>query len=322
MKRRSRWFATAMLALTAIQGAHAAWPDDRPIEVVVGFAAGGGTDLLARKLTPYLQKRLGEKTQFVVVNKPGASGEIAMGYLAHAKPDGYTIGIVNVPSFLYLPLIKKTQYQVDDFRFIGRVVDDPTVLVVRSESRYGTLDDILRALRDKPGSVSFGHNGTGSNGDLALVAMASAANVEVNAIPFKGTAAQKTDLLGGHIDVAAISAGEVPELHGARKGALKVISQFSEKRSAALVDVPTANESHLKVFMSSERGFAAPKGVSEDIARKLQDAVDATLRDPEFFAAAGGDAPVLAFLPGAQWQASLRQNNHLLKAVAEKALKQ
>lgn len=185
MKNPRRWLTFFALALAAFQSANAAWPEDRPIEIVVGFAAGGGTDLLARKLAPLLEKRMGGKTQFVVVNKPGASGEIAVGYVAHARPDGYTIGIVNVPGFLYLPMIKKTQYQVDDLRLIARIVDDPTVLVIRSDSKYRTLADVLRQLRDKPASVSFGHNGTGSNGDLALVAMASAANVEVNAIPFK-----------------------------------------------------------------------------------------------------------------------------------------
>src|SRR5690348_1541820 len=95
--------AAVSLVLSAVPSASAAWPDDRPIEVVVGFAPGGGTDLLARKLTPFLQKRLSDKAQFIVVNKPGAAGEIASAYLAKAKPDGYTIGIVNVPSFLYLP---------------------------------------------------------------------------------------------------------------------------------------------------------------------------------------------------------------------------
>src|SRR3954447_738833 len=86
--------------------AWAAWPDDKPIEVVVGFAPGGGTDLLARKLGPFLKKQLGDKAQFIVINKAGAAGEIASSYIAKAKPDGYTIGFVNVPSFLYLPMVK------------------------------------------------------------------------------------------------------------------------------------------------------------------------------------------------------------------------
>jgi tripartite-type tricarboxylate transporter receptor subunit TctC len=310
------------LALAALPSAWAAWPDDRAIEVVVGFAPGGGTDLLARKLTPFLQKRLGEKAQFIVVNKPGASGEIANAYLAHAKPDGYTIGIVNVPAFLYVPMVKKSQYKVEDFRLIARLVDDPTVLVARADSRFNTLSDVLAELRRKPGSVSFGHNGTGSNGDLALVALSTAAGVQVNAIPFKGTSAQRTDLLGGHLEIGVISAGEVAELHGGKAGPLKALTQFSARRSSALPQVPTATDEKVPVLMSSERGLAAPAAVSPEILKKLQDAVEQTLKDPEFIAAAGGDAPVLAYLSGAQWQQSLQKNSKTLRVIAEKAPKQ
>src|SRR3954447_23874533 len=91
--------------------AWAAWPDDKPIEIVVGFAPGGTTDVMARKLALAMQKRLGEKVTFVVVNKPGAAGEIALGYLARATPDGYTIGVVNIPSYLFVPMTKKAQYE-------------------------------------------------------------------------------------------------------------------------------------------------------------------------------------------------------------------
>jgi tripartite-type tricarboxylate transporter receptor subunit TctC len=316
-----RTLAVAALA-TALQPAVAAWPNDKPIEVVVGFAPGGGTDLLARKLGPFLKKQLGDQAQFIVINKVGAAGEIASSYIAKAKPDGYTIGFVNVPSFLYLPMVKKTQYKVDDFRLIARIVDDPTVLVTRAESKFNTLEEVLGQLRSKPGSLSFGHNGTGSNGELALVGLSTAAGVEVNSIPFKGTAAQKTDLIGGHVDFGLISAGEVPELHGGKTGLLKVISQFSEKRSPALPQVPTATEGNVEVLMSSERGLAAPKAVPAEILAKLQDAVDATLRDPEFVAAAGGDAPVLAFSSGSKWEESLKQNSKLLQAIAAKAPKE
>lgn len=315
-------FTALTLALAAVPSAWAAWPDDRTIEVVVGFAPGGGTDLLARKLTPFLQKRLGDKAQFIVVNKPGASGEIANAHLAQAKPDGYTIGIVNVPAFLYVPMVKKSQYKVEDFRLIARLVDDPTVLVTRADSKFNTLSDVIGELRRKPASISFGHNGTGSNGDLALVALSSVAGVQVNAVPFKGTSAQRTDLLGGHLDIGVISAGEVPELHAGKSGPLKVLTQFSEKRSKALPQASTATEEKVPVLMSSERGFAAPAGVSPEILKRLQDAVQQTLSDPEFLAVAGGDAPVLAYLSGAQWQQSLQQNSKSLRAIADKAPKQ
>jgi tripartite-type tricarboxylate transporter receptor subunit TctC len=310
-----------VLGFAFAQTAQAAWPDDKPIEVVVGFAPGGGTDLMARKLTPAIQKRLGPKAQFIVVNKPGASGEIANAYLARATADGYTIGIVNVPGFLFVPMTKKAQYSPDDVRLLARVVDDPTVLVVRADSKYQSLSGVVDALRTAPRSVSFGHNGTGSNGDLALQLLTDATKVEANEIPFKGTAAQKTDLLGGHLDVAIISAGEVPELHAGKAGPMKVIAQLVKSRSPALPNVPTAQETGVPVVMSSERGFALPKGVPDDIARKLEAAIAEAVRDSEFIASSPGDAPVLAHLPGAQWQESLQQNRKALRVLADKAPK-
>lgn len=305
--------------------AWAAWPDDKPIEVVVGFAAGGGTDLMARKLLPFVQKRLGANVQFVVQNKPGAAGEIANAYVARAKPDGYTLAIVNVPGFLYLPMSKKAQYEASDFQLISRVVDDPTILVTKSENKVNTFQAALAALKQNPGALSFGHNGTGTNGELALQMLSTATGAKLNAVPYKGTSAQKTDVLGGHLEFGLVSVGEVPELHGnaaAAPGQMRALVQFSAKRSPALPQVPTATELGINIVMSSERGFAAPKGVPAEIIRKLDQAIAESLKDPAFIANASSDAPVLAYLPGEQWTTSLQQNRKLLEPLAKAAPKQ
>lgn len=305
--------------------AWAAWPDDKPIEVVVGFAAGGGTDLMARKLLPFVQKRLGANVQFIVQNKPGAAGEIANAYVARAKPDGYTLAIVNVPGFLYLPMTKKAQYEASDFQLISRVVDDPTILVTKSENKVNTFQAALAALKQNPGALSFGHNGTGTNGELALQMLSTATGAKLNAVPYKGTSAQKTDVLGGHLEFGLVSVGEVPELHGnaaAAPGQMRALVQFSAKRSPALPQVPTATELGINIVMSSERGFAAPKGVPAEIIRKLDQAIAESLKDPAFIANASSDAPVLAYLPGEQWTTSLQQNRKLLEALAKAAPKQ
>ncbi|MEH3087983.1 MAG: tripartite tricarboxylate transporter substrate binding protein [Xylophilus ampelinus] len=314
--------AGTALSAALVQPAMAAWPDDKPIEVVVGFAPGGGTDLMARKLLPFVQKRLGAKAQFIVVNKPGAAGEIATGYVKNAKPDGYTLAVVNVPGFVYIPMIKKTQYQVSDFTLISRVVDDPTVIVTRNENTVQTLPAALAALKEKPGSLSFGHNGVGTNGELAIALIAREGKVEINAVPYKGTAAQKTDVMGGHLTYGLVSAGEVPELHGNGTGQIKALVQLGEKRSPALPNVPTATEVGVKAVMTSERGFAAPKGVPADIVKKLDAAIAESLRDPEFIATASSDAPVLAYMSGAQWQKSLEKNKAALQELVKTLPKQ
>ena len=307
--------AAITTTLLAAAPSWAAWPDDRPIEVVVGFAPGGGTDLMARKLLPFVQKRLSPKAQFIVVNKPGAAGELANAYAARAKPDGYTLAVVNMPSFFFVPMTKKSQYQAEDFQLIARVVDDPTVLAVRSGSKLASLQALVEQSKREPRSVSMGHNGTGTNGELAIQLLDKAAGVELNPIAYKGTAAQKTDLLGGHLDVALVSAGELPELHDGGKGQVRGLAQFTPKRSDVLPQVPTAAEAGLQILMSSERGFAAPKGVPADILQRLERAIAEALKDPEFLSASS-DGKVISFQPGAQWQRGMEHIRTSLQPLA------
>ena len=280
----------AALGFVACGPAWAGWPDDKPIEVVIGFAPGGATDVMARKLLPFVEQRLGGKAKFVVLNKPGAGGEIAFAAIQRAAPDAYAIGVVNVPGYNFIPMTRKTQYSMDEIRLIARVVDDPSVIVVPAESKFATLADVLAALRSKPGSVTFGHNGAGTNGHLAIRMLAGAAKVEPNEISYRGTAVQRTDLLGGHLEVGMVSLSEVAELHGTNKGPLRAIAILSKQRSPSLPDVPTAEETGIPVTMTAERGFAAPKAVSDEVAKKLEAAIADGLRDPEFIKSSPGDA--------------------------------
>src|SRR3954471_9758085 len=145
----------AAFAVSPCGPALAAWPEDKPIEVVIGFAPGGGTDVMARKLLPFVATRLDGKARFVVLNKPGAGGEIAFTSIARAAPDAYSMGVVNVPGYNFLPMTRKTQYSTDEIRLVARVVEDPGVIVVSAESKFANLVDVLDALRAKPGSVTF-----------------------------------------------------------------------------------------------------------------------------------------------------------------------
>lgn len=305
----------AAFAVMSSAPAQAAWPDDKPVEVVIGFAPGGATDVMARKLLPFVEKRLGGK--FVVLNKPGAGGEIAFAAIARAAPDATTMGVVNVPGYNFLPMTRKTQYTMDEIRLVARVVEDPSVIVVRSDSKFANLADVLAALRSKPGSVTFGHNGGGTNGHLAIRMLAASAKVEPNEISYRGTAAQRTDLLGGHLEVGMVSLSELPELHGTNKGPLRAIAILAKQRSTSLPDVPTGEEAGVPVTMTADRGFAVPKGVPDDIVKKLEAAIAESVRDPDYVKASPGDAPVLAFMPGDAWQKRLDAMTQELRPLAE-----
>ncbi len=316
-----RNLSAALLLVGAAPMAHAAWPDDQPIEIVVGFSAGGGTDLMARALAPFIEKRLGGHARVVVLNKPGASGEIANAYVARAKADGYTLAVINVPSFNFLPMYKKTQYRPEDFALVARVVNDPTVLISRRDAQANSLAAIIDALKRNPKSLSFGYNGIGTNGHLALKQLQNVSGADPNDVPFKGTSESKTAVLGGHVNYAFVSAGEMPELRTGSSD-LRAIAQFGTERSPALPDVPTAIEQNYAVTMTSERGFAAPKGTAADVLARLQKAIADSIADPAFIKAASNDAPVLAYLPGAQWQASLDKQVPALRAIADKLPKE
>ena len=202
---------------------------------------------------------------------------------------------------------------MDEIRLVARVVDDPGVIVVKAESKFKNLADVLAELRSKPGSVTFGHNGAGTNGHLAIRMLAGAAKVVPNEISYRGTSAQRTDLLGGHLEVGMVSLSELPELHGGNKGPLRAIAILSKKRFPSLADVPTAEEAGVAVTSTAERGFAVPKGVPDDIVKKLEAAIADGLRDPEYIKSSPGDAPVLAFMPGAEWQKRLDDATQALR---------
>jgi tripartite-type tricarboxylate transporter receptor subunit TctC len=312
----------AALALTFVAAAaHAAWPDDKPIEVIVGFAAGGETDIMARGLAPFIQRHLGGKANVVVINKVGASGEIGNAYVQRAQPDGYTVGVVNVPPLVFVPLTKKAQYDPKELSLVARAVSDPTFLVTRKDSPYTSLKQVVDALKANPKSLSFGYNGVGSNGHLAMLQWQLATGVQPNDIPFNGSSQSKNALLGGHTQFMFTSLTAVPN---PEKEAvpLRIVSQFMETRAPAIKDVPTAKEQGMNVVMPSDRGFAVGKNVPAAVQERLQQAIATALKDPEFLKTATSYASVISYLPGAEWQRNLDANQSTLEALAARMPKE
>ncbi|MCD0502925.1 tripartite tricarboxylate transporter substrate binding protein [Bordetella petrii] len=291
--------------------AQAAWPNDKPIELVVGFAPGGGTDVMARNLARFMEKRLGESARIVVVNKPGSGGEIAANYVQHAPPDGYTLGMINVPGYVFLPMYRKTSYQPENIRLIARIVDDPAMLVGnRGANTPTTMQDFIAAAKKAPGSLSVGHSGEGTTGHIGMLELGRQAGFEFTSIPYKGNGEAKAALLGKHLDYVMMTTGEALEL-GQPGSQLVGVALWAPKRAAN--NVPTLAEQGYDLRISSERGIGGPGGLPDDIARRVQDAVEQTMKDPGFLEAGKADAPVLAFLPGAQWEQELAKLRERLK---------
>ena len=292
---------TAILAagtlLATIGSAHAEWPKDRPIQMIVAFAPGGSTDVMARAMQPYLEKELG--ADIVIENRPGASGEIAYTALAKAKPDGYTFSYINTPGFLSMQVQRKLGYDPKTIKPIARIVDDPAAIVVPAASDIKTIAQFIEAAKAKPGAVSFGSSGIGTDDHLAIIILGAETGSKMTHIPFNGAGETRTAILGAQVTGGGLN---VSEFGGNDTSGLRMINTFGKERSPQLPDVPTAIESGFNVEMTSERGIAAPREVPAEIADRFAAAVKATLDNPEFQKQAKQMALPLAYLSGPDWE--------------------
>ena len=293
----------------------AAWPSDSPIEVIVGFAPGGTTDVMVRVLAPYIAKQLGDAASLVIVNKAGASGEIGVAQVKRAKPDGYTLGIVNLPGYFFVPMYRKASYSTSELTLVARVVSDPTVMVTRKDSKLTDLKQVVVQLKSAPSSLAAGHNGVGTNGHLAMARLERAAQIKMNSIPYNGSAQQKTAIAGSQLDIAFLAASEVPDPDN-EATPMRLLAQFSKTRVARLNSIPTTYDLGFPVEMTAERGFAAPNGLPPQMLARLQKAIEAAMSDPEYVKAARNDAPFLSFLGGAEWTRQIEEDRKAYEEIA------
>lgn len=280
-----RLFIGAAMAMAGLAGlAHAAYPE-RPINMIVSYSPGGGTDLVARAIAPFIEKYLGNNAKIVIQNRPGAGGEIGFAALANAAPDGYTLGFINTPNVITIPIERKAQYSVDKFELLANIVDDPGNFSVHNDSPIRSLKDLAAAAKARPGELTVGTTGVGSDDHLALLLFQKIAGVKFNHIPMKGAADVKGGIIGKQIDVAAMNIGEA--MQAAAGGApMRQLGTMSLKRSSLSPDVPTFAEQGYSFEMASLRGIAAPKGMPADIRRQLVQAIERAAKDPEFQAKA------------------------------------
>ncbi|MGH6760950.1 MAG: tripartite tricarboxylate transporter substrate binding protein [Phyllobacterium sp.] len=290
----------AATTLATMGTAHAEWPNDRPIQMIVAFAPGGSTDVMARAMEPFLEKELG--ADIVIENRPGASGEIAYTALAKSKPDGYTFSYINTPGFLSMQVQRKLGYDPKTIKPIARIVDDPAAIVVPAASEIKTLADFVAAAKGNPGSTSFGSSGVGTDDHLAMIILGSEAGAQITHIPFNGAGETRTAILGSQVTGGGLN---ISEFAGNDISGLRMIVSFGNERSKQLPDVPTAIESGFDVEMTSERGIAAPRDVPAEISDKMAAAVKATLDNPEFQKQAEKLALPLAYLSGPDWEAAM-----------------
>ena len=297
----------ALLSLFFAVSAPAAYPE-RPITMLVAYSAGGGTDLVARAIAPYIEKYLGGGAKMVIVNRAGAGGEIGFAALASAPPDGYTIGFINTPPLMSIPIERKAQFSALGFDLLGNIVDDPSNFAVHAESEIRDLKQLAAFAKANPGKVTVGTTGIGSDDHLAMLLFERIAGVKMTHIPFKGSADVRTALASRQITVAAINIGEALQ---AAKGGLPMrnIGQASPARTNLAPDLPTFKEQGYNFELSSLRGMAAPKGLPADVRAALVKAIAAAAADPEFQQQAVKFFAPLRFLSPAEFEKVVQQQD-------------
>jgi tripartite-type tricarboxylate transporter receptor subunit TctC len=264
------WFriAAAALAVMAAGGmasAQSPFPA-KPVHIFVPYAAGGGVDILARTLGDVVSKQWGQTV--VIENRPGAGGVVASQALAAAAPDGYTLIVVAsghaTNPFLY-PKIPYDTFK--DFTPIALLASSPNVLLVRADSPYRTLGDLIAAARAKPGSLAFAHAGTGTSTHLAGELLKNLGKVDINAIPYKGGALAINDLLGGQIPM---SFNNGPESVGQlAAGTVRALAVTTAKRAPFLPDVPSIAETIPGYDTEVWWGLLGPAAMPPDLVAKL-----------------------------------------------------
>lgn len=253
---------------------------DRPIQLLVGFPPGGGVDIVARQLAEKLSIGLGQKV--VVENKAGASGNLAMEYVARAKPDGHTLlvgnlGMLSVNPYLYPKL---TFDASKDFSPIARVVVTPFVAVVPTSLPANNLKEFVELARSKPGSLNFGSGGNGNSNHLAVELLKLQTQIQIQHIPYKGSAPALTDLATSRIQLM-IDGGNVVQPF-IKDGRAKAIVLTGESRSPAFPDLVTSKESGMPEFVIyGWQGILAPTGTPSAIIDRISLEIQKALANPE-----------------------------------------
>ena len=268
--------------LSAAAGAALAEYPEKPVTIVVPFAAGGPTDKVARDLGDVLRKQLNQPV--IIENVGGAGGTLGAAKVAKASPDGYTVLLHHIGMATSPALYRKLPYDtLNDFEYVGMVNEVPMTLVGRSTLPANTMPELMKWIDANRGKINLANAGLGAASHLCGLLFQQSVKVDMTTVPYKGTAPAMTDLLGGQVDLMCDqTTNTTQQIEG---GKIKAFAVTTAKRltTPALAKLPTLDESGLKGFnVSIWHGMYAPKGTPKAVVDKLNAALRVSLKDPEF----------------------------------------
>jgi tripartite-type tricarboxylate transporter receptor subunit TctC len=260
---------------------HFAWAQAYPsrlIRLIVAFPAGGGIDILARLLGQWLSERLGQP--FIIENRPGAAGNIGAETVARASPDGYTLLLINSSNAINATLYDKLNFNfIADIAPVAGITAGPSVMVLHPSFPAKTVPEFIAYAKANPGKVNFASTGTGSNVHLAGELFMTMTGVNMQHVPYRGSAPALTDLLGGQVQVMFTS---IPaSIEYIKDGKLRALAVTTAARSETLPDIPTVGDFVPGYEAIAVNGIGAPKNTPIAIIEKLNKEINAALADPK-----------------------------------------
>lgn len=256
-----------------------AWTPQQDVNVIIAYKAGSGTDTGARLLMTMAEKHIGKTV--IINNLPGADGKIGWTRLVNSKPDGYTIGFINLPTFTTLANEKNAAFKVSQVVPIANHLNETGVVVVRADSKWQTLNDLVKDAKAS-GKLSASTNGVKASNHTAAQLLAKSANFEYKAIPYGGTADQLLALRQGEVDFTCAKIADVAKLIAGDKPELRLLGVYDTQRLADYPDVPTLGElGYYDQWYGSARAIVAPAGMPADVLKYWVDTFKTVMSDPE-----------------------------------------
>ncbi len=285
----------------------------RPIELVVPFGAGGGTDVLARAFAEASRKHIAQP--ITVLNKPGASGAIGWGEVIASKPDGYKLAVITV-EVTTLPHMGLAKFTHEDFVPIARLNADPAAITVKADAPWNTVEEFLAASRQAGGQMRMGNAGNGSIWHLAAAALEDKTGVKFNHIPFNGANPAVLALLGGHIEAVAVSPAEVTT--HVQGGKLKTLAVMADQRVKGFENVPTLKERGVDLSIGTWRGIGAPKGTPPEVVATLKNLAQKAMAEPVLQGTMDKQNMGSSWADDAQFRAAMARDNVYFKQLMAK----
>ena len=243
---------------------------EKAVTIIVHASAGGGSDIFARTMSAAFEKDKLLPQPLVVENKPGGSGGVAFAYVAGKKKNPYFL-VTAVTSFMTTPLMGITPVGLKDFTPIANFAFDEYMLMVKADSKYKSMKDIVADAKANPKKITVGGTQLGSSDSICAYLIEKAAGIQLNYIVFNSGGEVNAAVLGGHVDMAVSNPGEALELY--KSGKVRILGVFAEKRLAGAPDVPTLREQGINVIYVQNRGLCAPADIPADARKVLEDAL-------------------------------------------------